>query len=145
MKTINKNINQKGFTLIEMMIVLVLVSLLAGWAYNAVSGSKEDARFSIAENELKKSFPESIQKLLIRQPDCNGRTKAQLLARGLETNNVFGNAWTVTATAVGSLTIRYPMRNATDATEMAARLSGDRSIISITASSANLAVAYTCL
>lgn len=145
MKNFNLKLKQKGFTLIEMMIVLVLVSLLAGWAYNAVSGSKEDARFAIAENEIKKSFPESIEKLLLRQPNCSGRTKAQLTSRGLDSNNVYGNAWTVTATTASTLTVRYPMRSAGDATEMRTRLTGNKAISSVSASSANLDIVYRCL
>jgi prepilin-type N-terminal cleavage/methylation domain-containing protein len=135
----------KGFTLIEVMIAIAVVGLLTGAVYLSSSGSKEDARYSISEQQLTKYFPETIQRLLIRHSSCATIDKNDFLGAGLETLNTFNNSWTVSAVTASTLTILYPMLSSQDASDMASLVANGFVINSATASGSNLTVQYSCL
>jgi prepilin-type N-terminal cleavage/methylation domain-containing protein len=135
----------KGFTLIELMVVIGIVAILTGAVYLSTSGSKADARFSIGEQELIKTYPETIQRMLIRNTNCTTIDKTDFITAGLTALNTFGLTWLVPSSTANTLTVTYPMLSNSDATTMVARVSSGFLINSATASGVNVTVVYSCL
>jgi prepilin-type N-terminal cleavage/methylation domain-containing protein len=135
----------KGFTLIEVMVVIAIVGILSAVVYSTTSGSKADARYSLGEQQLTKYFPESLQRLLIRHNDCTILDKTEFVGTGIKTDNAFGNSWLVASVTATTATITYPMLSSADATSMAANVSGGFLINSVTPTAASLSIVYSCL
>lgn len=141
----NKLKKNAGFTLIEIIVVVSLLALLTAVGVQTLGGKKESGRFGTAKLELTKNFPEAISSMLQVRADCGSTTKAMLTARGLESNNVLKQSWSVSASAANSVTVTYPMETATQATDMAGLIGSSSFVNSATATGVNISVQYSCL
>jgi len=138
---------QKGFTLIEIMVAIVIVSILAAYFLPGLMRKREDAKYSTALTMLQKDFPGAIISQVSRTNVCAGMTKADLVDRGIIDTTVWGLAWTVDSATSNLVTIGYPI-DSTDtktASTLATALSASTNVSSAVATAnTKVTVAYRC-
>lgn len=139
--------NQKGFTLIEMLVVLAIIGLLASYFLPGLMRKREDAKFSTALTMLQKDFPGAITSQVSRTNVCVGMTKQDLLDRGLIDTTVWNLPWTLDSATSNLVTIGYPI-DSTDtkaASTLATTLSTSTNVSSAVATAnSKVTVAYRC-
>lgn len=106
---------QKGFTLLEIVIAIAIVALLAAAILPGLLRNRDDAQYSTALTLLQKEFPSAITRQLSRTNACNATTmtKTKFEERGLRPTTVWGANWT-TSYAGNLVTIVYPLTGAND-------------------------------
>lgn len=141
-------IKLKGFTIVELMIVLLILGILAAILIPKMTENSDSAKISGVGHTLRKSMPESIAALRAKGMSCSSITAARMQSdSGLDANNPWGTAWSISA-AASAITLTYPMTGAGNATnaaaDLASSLTGVSPISSATASSGTLTVVYDC-
>lgn len=112
--------NQTGFTLIEILIVIIIIGILLAVIAPSIGGKQEDAKVSSSNLMLKQSFPQAIGSQFARTQDCASITKADLEARGLNSETPFGDAWTLSNATAAEIEITFPVSSANDSAEAGA-------------------------
>lgn len=140
---------QKGFTLVEIAIVLAILAMLIYFAIPGLLQNKEDAKYSTALSLLGKDFPSAITKQVARTNVCSTSsiTKSLLEDRGLPALTVWNTAWTVSAVTSNTVTVNYTIDSADTkvASDLATALSSSNNVVSATASgTGSINVAYRC-
>lgn len=140
---------QKGFTLVELAIVMAIIGLLAYFFLPGMLQNREDAKYSTALTQLSKDFPSAIIRQVGRTNQCSATsiTKALLQDRGLPALTVWNTAWSITSVTSNLVTVNYTIdaNDAKAASDMATALTGSNNVSSATASgTGSITVAYRC-
>tara|TARA_R110002124_G_scaffold128157_15_gene288682 strand:+ start:6681 stop:7193 length:513 start_codon:yes stop_codon:yes gene_type:complete len=146
-----KKQKQKGFTLLEVVVVMAIIAILVAATAGGLFTAKDDAKVGAAKTQLMKDFPSAITRILTINNLCTGITTAKIQDRGISSTTVFGTTWSVTGASNSGVTISYPT-TITDAATLSSVASSiptypsDRSsnINSISASASTLTVSYRC-
>lgn len=139
---------QKGFTLVELVIVLAILALIIAVMSSGLFQSREDSKVQAAKTQLLKDFPSAITRLVTMSNKCNSTTITQpkLIDRGAPKETVFGSAWTVTTTGGNTVTVTYPLdlQDTTLATSLRDSLVTAPNVKSATGTATQVVVAYRC-
>lgn len=109
---------QGGFTLIEILIVIIIIGILLAVIAPSIGGKQEDAKVSASNLMLKQSFPGAIGSQYARTQDCASITKADLVSRGLNSETPFGDSWTLSNATASEIEITFPVGSANDSAEV---------------------------
>lgn len=142
---------QKGFTLVELVIVLAVLAVIIGVMTAGMFQSQEDAKIQAARTQIMKDFPSGIMRIRTMANTCTAVDTAKLQARGLPATTVWGTNWSVTGATATGVTVSYPTA-LSDATILADVASGiprypadpSSNITTITASGTTLTIVYRC-
>lgn len=139
---------QRGFTMVELLMVLVAIGLLI-WVMNSgLFQSQEDAKAQTAKTQLLKDFPRAIATLVSFTNKCTNTTITQpkLISRGVPSETVWGGAWTVTTSGGNTVTVTYPLdvKDTTLGTEIATALARSDNVKSATGTGVLVTVSYRC-
>lgn len=140
--------SQAGFTLIELMVVILILSILAAFMMGDTGNNVNDAEFGMAKLDLTNSMPKSVKRYAMRHGgDCSAISHTVLHAAPYEleeTTQFKGGAnWTLAGTAT-TATVTYPTPTAALATEMAGVVDAKGIMSSITANGVNVQAVYKC-
>ena len=146
-----KGNRQKGFTLIELAIVLGVIAILTAFFLPGMLKAREDSKLSTAITQLQKDFPGAIARQVSRTNTCSTTTitAAKLKERGLPDLTVWNTAWTVDAVTSNQVTISYTI-DSTDtntAADLATALNQSNNIVKNSATATGntkVTVAYRC-
>lgn len=150
MKSMRKN---QGFTLVEVMVVIVILGLLMAVVGQQLGGRAEDGKVGATGLQLRESFPSQIGLQYMRSYDCASITKADLEARGANSKTSWGENWTVSNTTADTVEITYPLASSKDpesaGSDLASTLqadidNGSSSIITVNFTNPNLVIDYQC-
>lgn len=141
--------NQKGFTLLEIVIAIAIIALLSAFILPGLLQNREDAKLSTALTQLQKDFPSAITRQVARTQSCTTTTmsKANLQARGLPATTVWNTQWTPSVVGTNIVQIVYTIDSTDTATaaDLAAALSASNNVQSATATgNASVTVTYRC-
>ncbi len=142
---------QKGFTLVELVIVLAVLAVIIGVMTAGMFQSQEDAKIQAARTQIMKDFPSGIMRIRTMANTCTAVDTAKLQARGLPATTVWGTTWTVTGATTSGVTVAYPTA-LSDTTILADVASGipkypadpSSNITTITAAGQTLTINYRC-
>ena len=95
--------NRRGFTILELVVVLLIISILAGFLYQKFSGREQASKIAATYSSILRHY-EAGKSYLANHgtTDFTNATTANLEADGLITagvTNPWGNAFTITTTA----------------------------------------------
>lgn len=139
---------QRGFTLVELVIVLAILALIIGVMSSGLFQSQEDAKVQAAKTQLVKDFPSAITRLVTMSNKCNTSSISyeKMVDRGAPKETVFGSAWTVATSSGNTVTVTYPLDlEDTDlATSLKETLENAPNIKSVTGTTAQVVVSYRC-
>lgn len=138
---------QKGFTLIEIIVALVLLGIIIGILGVNLSESQDDVRIGTSGLWMEKQFVESVGKYRVGAGSCAGITKAALTSRGLDGNTQWGDAWTIGLVGT-ALTLTYPLTSSPDKAtiggQLATRMTAVSGVTSANYVDPNVVVVFTC-
>lgn len=92
--------NQKGFTILELVIVLVIIGILGAFLYPQFSGKENSSKITSVETETLRWYEAGKSYVSNHgQTDYTNATKANIVSDNLkaDNNNAFGKTWTVAA------------------------------------------------
>lgn len=139
---------QKGFTLVELVVVMAVIGLLMYVLMPGLFQSKEDAKVQGVKTQLLKDFPGGITRLVTMTNKCNNTTITydKLVERGLQPETVFGTTWSITTSGGNTATVTYPLDldDPALATDLKDSLTGAPNVKSVTATTAQIVVSYRC-
>lgn len=139
---------QKGFTLVELIIVMAVIAILMFVLMPGLFQSKEDAKIQGVKTQLLKDFPGGITRLVTMTNKCTKTTITydKLVERGMQPETVFGQKWTVTTAGGNTATVTYPLDldDPALATDLKTALTGAPNVKSVTSTAAQIVVAYRC-
>lgn len=123
--SIKKNTTQKGFTLVELITVVAIVSLLVVYITFKLGSSNEDAKVAMATTFLLGNVPTAISGYRARHmSSCidwsaeNADVKADLVRSGLIENTPWDEAWTASYDHNSrEVRITFPFTGAEDPTQ----------------------------
>lgn len=98
--------NQRGFTLIELAVVIVIVVLLAAFFAMNLWRSREDAKVGVANTWLINTLPTAIAAHVSRTGDSDGLTEKDLIERGTKAKTEWDETWTASG-AGGKVMVKY--------------------------------------
>lgn len=98
--------NQRGFTLIELAVVIVIVVLLAAFFAMNLWRSREDAKVGVANTWLINTLPTAIAAHVSRSGTSDGLTQNDLIERGTKAKTEWEETWTADG-AAGMVTVKY--------------------------------------
>lgn len=142
-----------GFTLIEILIVIIFLGILAAVIVPSIGAKQEDAKVSASNLMLKQTFPQAIGSQYSRSQDCASITKSDLEARGVNPDTPFGDAWTLSNASASEIEITFPVGSANDSSSaggdintvlQAAIADGANSLNASSFSDPNLTVTFQC-
>ena len=95
--------NRRGFTILELVVVLLIISILAGFLYQKFSGREQASKIASTYSSILRHY-EAGKSYLANHgtTDFTNATTANLEADGLITvgaKNPWGNTFTITTTA----------------------------------------------
>lgn len=144
---------QKGFTIIELLVVVIIIGLLVAVVMPSIGSNQETAKVNASNLMLKQTFPQAIGSQYARTQDCASITKANLEARGLNGQTPFGDSWTLSNATTSEVEITFPVSSAMDSAEAGADINttlqaaiadGANSINTSSFSDPNVTVTYQC-
>lgn len=153
MKSTFTNAKQRGFTLMEILIVVILLGLLAAVVAPSLGSNQETGKVNASNLMLKQTFPQAIGSQFSRTQDCSSITKANLEARGLNGETPFGDSWTLSNATSTTIEITFPVSSANDSAEaggdintslQASIADGANSLEASSFSDPDLTVTYEC-
>lgn len=140
--------SQRGFTLVELVIVLGVLALLLMVLSTGLFQSKEDAKVQSAQTQLLKDFPSAITRIVTMTNKCDNTslTVQKLVDRGVNPNTVFGTPWTISTSGGNTVTVTYPLdlQDTTLATSMLSAIQAAPNVKSATGTTTQVAVTYRC-
>ncbi|MBU26410.1 MAG: prepilin-type cleavage/methylation domain-containing protein [Gammaproteobacteria bacterium] len=118
----HKNTSKKGFTLVEIMIVVVIIGLLAAMAIPAFQKVRESSRASAMDNDARQIASAAQQYML--ENNTTSATISYAATSGSITGNLFsyvkqiGKGYTVSGsvTSDGTFSVGHPQANPTTRT-----------------------------
>lgn len=139
---------QKGFTMVELVVVLFIIGLLMYVLMPGLFETKEDAKVQGVKTQLLKDFPAGITRLVTMTNKCNNTTITyeKLVERGMKAETVFGTPWTITTSGGNTATVTYPLDldDTNLSTDLKDALTGAPNVKSVTATTAQIVIAYRC-
>ncbi|RRV04687.1 type II secretion system protein [Stutzerimonas xanthomarina] len=148
-RTLSCGSKQRGFTMVELGFVMVLIVGLAAVFLPDLFKQREDAKYSTAIAQIEKNFVSAIARQVARTNSCTAAnvTKANLIKRGLPEQTVFGTDWSVAGVASNVVSITYGV-DSTDSSaagDIAAMLSKNANISSAVANgTTGVTIGYRC-
>ncbi|MCF5371289.1 prepilin-type N-terminal cleavage/methylation domain-containing protein [Pseudomonas syringae] len=140
--------SQKGFTLVELVVVLFILALIIAVLSSGLFQSKEDAKVQAVKTQLLNTFPSAITRIVTMYNKCNNTviTKDKLIERGAPTETVFQSAWTVTTSGGNTTTLTYPLdlQDGELATGLVDALQVAPNVKSVSGTSSKIEIAYRC-
>lgn len=125
---VRKN-EQKGFTLVELITVIAIVSLLAIYLSFEMGEAGEDAKIGMASTFLLSNVPSTMHSIRARAAGFCGLpavAKPDLEARGLYGQTPWGDDWSAAYNSViRQLTISFPTTHADEPAAAAAAISAN--------------------
>jgi len=164
----NRGLNSKGFTLVELIAVVAIISMIAVYITIEINQSSDDAKIGLATAFLTSNVPGAISSFRARHmsscraiadganlgvQDGDEATKANLVNRGLAANTPWDDEWTAEFDdETREITIYFPLvgTNAeTVQTDLATNLTGRAQVVSVTEgavgeASSGLTIVYSC-
>lgn len=139
---------QRGFTMVELLMVLVAIGLLI-WVMNSgLFQSQEDAKAQTAKTQLLKDFPRGIATLVSFTNKCTNTTitRDKLISRGVPSETVWGGAWSVTTSGGNTVTVTYPLdlKDTDLGAQVADALLRSDNIKTATGTGTQIVVSYRC-
>lgn len=133
---VRKN-EQKGFTLVELITVIAIVSLLAIYLSFEMGEAGEDAKIGMASTFLLSNVPSTVHSIRARAVGFCGLladSKPELVKRGLYGQTPWGDDWTAAYNStIRQLTIAFPTTHADEpavaATRISANVHGESDVI----------------
>ena len=127
--------NSKGFTILELVVVLLILSILAGFLYSKFSGREQAAKIASTYSTILRHF-EAAKSYTANHgtTDYTNATQANLVADGLISaglTNPWGNVFTITTTAT-TFKVATVVDTATTATALQDKLQAQGYTASIT-------------
>lgn len=102
--------SQRGFTLIEVLIVLAIIGVLVVTLTQGITGNVDESKFKRAELFFTSSLPQKMITLFGRRGTINGVSAARLKQTGLVADSAWGDAWTMPNTCANKqCVIVYPV------------------------------------
>lgn len=139
---------QRGFTMVELVVVIAIIGLLIFALTTGLFQSKEDAKVQAVKTQLLKDFPSSITRLVTMANKCTSTnvTFAKMVERGAPALTVFATTWTVAVTGANTVTVTYPLdlQDAALATDLRDSLVGGPNVKTVTGTATQIVVAYRC-
>lgn len=109
--------NQKGFTFVELLIIMIVIAILGGIGIQFVLSSQEDkAKLTNAKTFLVKDVPGAIYSCILQKINILNCTKFDLLRQNVDERTEWNEDWRVGTTTVASndvesLVLCYPLGN----------------------------------
>lgn len=145
---VKKPRSQRGFTLIELVIVLAILALIIAVMSSGLFQSKEDAKVQAVKTQLLKDFPNGITQLVTMGNSCDNTvvTYARMVTRGVPAKTVFGSTWSITTSGGNIATVTYPLdlSDATLATDLVTAMSTAPNVTSATGTATQVVINYRC-
>ena len=114
-KQISK-VKQKGFTFVELLIIMIVVAILSGIGIQFVLSTQEDkAKLTNAKSFLAKDVPTAIYSCILRLDTIISCDATALINENIDTETEWGDTWTSAATATNgseSVTLCYILTQA---------------------------------
>ena len=169
-KAMNAKNKSRGFTLVELIAVVAIISMIAVYITIEINRSSDDAKIGIATAFLTSNVPAAISSYRARHlgscrdiddevgdaeelPDAvNGDTaseeKLRLMARGLAAETPWDDFWTAAYDDdARTITIDFPLFGENEeevAADILANLEGKSQIVSAEEGEGGLTVVYSC-
>ncbi len=145
----NPQARQRGFTLLEVVVAIAIVALLAAAILPGLLQNRDDAKHSMALDQLKMKFTSAIARQLTKTDGCAPAnfTTAKLIERGVASTTAWGEAWQAVA-APNQVVVTYPVGNASKPAEtgadITAALTGFGGVDAVAYAGNNVTVSYRC-
>ncbi len=170
-KAMNTKNKSSGFTLVELIAVVAIISMIAVYITIEINRSSDDAKIGIATAFLSSNVPAAISSYRARNlgscraiddaaatgenlpalptGDTASVVKQRLVARGLAPETPWDDLWSAVYDDATDrdITITYPVvgTNSTAiATDIITNLQGRSQIVSATAAGGSITVVYSC-
>lgn len=99
-----------GFTLIEVLVVVVILGLLAAYFGQNIYGHSEDAKVATATAMVTQTIPAALQSYYTVNPAAANVTYQNLVDRGAPPRTPWGGKWYLASpTGPGQIGIGYPV------------------------------------
>lgn len=140
---------QRGFTLMEVVVAIAVVALLAAAILPGLLQNRDDAKYSIALDQLKMKFTSAIARQLTKTDGCAPAnfTTAKLIERGVAAETPWGEPWQASVTG-SQVIVTYPVASAANPAETGAdinaALTGFGGVDAVSYTAPNLTIAFRC-
>ena len=168
----NSQSNSKGFTLVELIAVVAIISMIAVYITIEINQSSDDAKIGLATAFLTSNVPGAISSFRARHmsscraiddggtiggetyTEADDATKANLVARGLAANTPWDDDWTAAFDDdERNITITFPVSGTNAfsvAQDLVTNIDGRSQVVSIEndvtdgATAGNVTIVYSC-
>lgn len=111
-----KHTTQKGFTFVELLIIMIVVAILSGIGIQFVLSTQEDkAKLTNAKSFLAKDMPTAIYSCILRRDDITTCVSTALIVENIDAQTEWGDAWNASGTVnagTESLLLCYSLASA---------------------------------